>query len=90
MSPVIRQFDVEEWPMQLARLIQGSINAVLIERGQCNADWVGAPLYGLRRYGEVLPDKVEALLLGVGEDGHTASEVSFCTSHRGSQGAGFG
>ncbi|MDO8313512.1 MAG: 6-phosphogluconolactonase [Sideroxyarcus sp.] len=141
IRPVIRQFDVVEWPMQSARLIQGSINAVLFERGQCSVmltggrsaerlytAWAGLPAflqmtgvqfyfgderfvppdhpesnYGMAmrtlfnqgvplgcsvfrmeaddpnheaaalRYEVGLPDKVDVLLLGVGEDGHIAS-----------------
>jgi 6-phosphogluconolactonase len=141
MRPVIRQFDVEEWPVQAARLIQDSINSVLLERGQCSVmltggrsaerlymAWAAHPVfqqligvqfyfgdercvppnhlesnYGMAmrtlfnqgvpvgcsvfrmeaddsdreaaalRYDEILPDKVDVLLLGVGEDGHIAS-----------------
>ena len=41
MRPEIRQFDVMEWPVQSARLIQGRINAVLLERGQCSVMLTG-------------------------------------------------
>ena len=141
MRPEIRQFEAVEWPVQAARLVQDSINAILYERGQCsvmltggrNAErlyisWAELPAfhqmtrvrfyfgdercvppdhlesnYGMamrtlfqrgvpsgctifrmqadaadreaaaRRYGEALPDKVDVLLLGVGDDGHIAS-----------------
>lgn len=141
MCPVIRQFDVVEWPAQSAQLIQNSIDAVLLECGRCSVmltggrsaerlytAWAKLPAfqnmvgvqfyfgdercvrpdraesnYGLvmrtlfqggvprgcsifrmeaddtdreaaaLRYDEVLPDKVDVLLLGVGEDGHVAS-----------------
>lgn len=41
IRPVIRKFNVVEWPVQSARLIQGSIDAVLLERGQCNVMLTG-------------------------------------------------
>lgn len=141
MRPEIRQFEVTEWPAQSARLIQESINAILLECGQCNVmltggrsaerlytSWAALPAFrqmsGVRfyfgdersvppdhpesnygmamrslfhgglpsgctlfrmqaddpdreaaalRYDQALPEKVDVLLLGVGEDGHIAS-----------------
>lgn len=141
MRPKIVQFEVMEWPVQAARLIQDRINAILLERGQCGVmltggrsaerlytSWAELPAFqqmaGVRfyfgdercvppdhpesnygmamrtlfqrgvptgcsvfrmeadnsnreaaamRYGEALPDRVDVLLLGVGDDGHIAS-----------------
>lgn len=141
IRPEIRQFDVAKWPVQSARLIQDSIDAVLLERGQCSVMltggrsaerlymvWAEIPdfqqMTGVRfyfgdercvppdhpesnygmvmhtlfnqgvpagcsvfrmetdgidreaaalRYDDLLPGKVDVLLLGVGEDGHIAS-----------------
>lgn len=141
MSTVIRQFEVTEWAVKAAGLIQDSINAILSEQGGCNVmltggrsaerlytSWAKLPAfqqmtsvrfyfgdercvpsdhpesnYGMvmrslfdrgvpagcsvfrmeandsdheaaaLRYGEALPEKVDVLLLGVGEDGHIAS-----------------
>lgn len=141
MRPEIRQFDVAEWPLLAAGLIQDGIKSILIERGQCSVmltggrsaerlytSWAELPTfqqmtgvrfyfsdercvppsdvesnYGMvmrtlfyrgvpagcsvfrmeaddadreaaaRRYAELLADKVDVLLLGVGDDGHIAS-----------------
>lgn len=141
MCTQIKQFEATEWPMLAAGLIQESINAALLERGQCSVmltggrsaerlytAWAALPAfrqmtgvwfyfgdercvppdhpesnYGMamrslfqggvpagcsvfrmraddpdretaaQRYAEALPEKVDVLLLGVGEDGHIAS-----------------
>ena len=41
MRPQIKQFDATEWPLLAARLIQDSINANLLERGQCSVMLTG-------------------------------------------------
>lgn len=141
MCPKIVQFEVMEWSVQAARLIQDCINAILLEHGQCSVmltggrsaerlytSWAELPAfqqmtgvqfyfgdercvppsdvesnYGMvmrtlfnqgvpagcsvfrmeaddpdceaavLRYERTLPDKVDVLLLGVGDDGHIAS-----------------
>lgn len=137
----IREFDVDEWPVQSARLIQDCIKAIQLIRGECSVMLTGGRSaerlysawsqfpdfqkmtgvqfffgdercvppdhsesnYGMAmrtlfnqcvpagcsvfrmeaddpdreaavlRYEGVLPNKVDVLLLGVGEDGHIAS-----------------
>lgn len=41
MGTEIRQFEATEWPMQAARLIQDSINAILSEHGRCSVMLTG-------------------------------------------------
>lgn len=141
MPPQTKIIDGAVWAIQAAELIQGAINAVLLEQGECGvmltgghsaarlySAWAASSAfqqltgvrfyfgddrcvppdhpesnYGMalrtlfltgipagcsvlpmqaddpdretaaRRYGEALPDSVDVMLLGVGEDGHIAS-----------------
>jgi 6-phosphogluconolactonase len=141
MCPEVKLFDVLDWPLQAARLIQDNINAALLKCGQCSvmltggrsaerlySAWAELPAfrqmvgvqfyfgdersvppdhlesnYGMAmrtlfnqgipagcsvfrmeaddadrdaaalRYEDVLPDNIDVLLLGVGEDGHIVS-----------------
>ena len=41
MRPQIKKFEATEWPAQAADLIQDSINAILLERGQCSVMLTG-------------------------------------------------
>jgi 6-phosphogluconolactonase len=141
MQPMISQFEVTDWSMKAAGLIQNSINNVLAKQGKCSVmltggrsaarlyrAWSNLPAfqqmtgvsfyfgdercvlpdhaesnYGMamqtlfprgvpvgctvfrmeaddtdiemaaQRYADILPDSIDILLLGVGEDGHIAS-----------------